>query len=92
VTENPGFRESPGTIAYYLDAVERLGILTGTEKIGNREWYPEGSKMLLETQRPDGSWKLGENLYYDTCFAILFLRRATAPLIDVPSVDRIKKR
>jgi hypothetical protein len=76
---------------YYLYAVERLGMLYGTERFGTRAWYPEGAKVLLDAQKPDGSWWMdtaeGAPLT-DTCFALLFLRRATRPLVDVPSVDR----
>ena len=78
---------------YYLYALERAGILYGTEHFGGRAWYAEGAKFLLETQKPDGSWR--ESDYagvapetWDTCFAILFLRRATKPLIDVATVEK----
>lgn len=70
---------------YFLYALERAGMLCGTELIGKREWYPEGVKVLLETQKPSGEWGSGIT---DTCFAILFLGRATRPLADVASVDR----
>jgi hypothetical protein len=100
VTRNPK-RESPQDprgiryFSYWLYAVERAGILYGTERLGPHEWYPEGAKMLLEAQAPDGSWsfKSGvENAVWDTCFAVLFLRRATRPLTDVASVDRVSPK
>ncbi len=87
--KNPGKDE---WLYYWLYAVERVGILCGTEKIGPHAWYAAGAKQLLDTQQPDGSWKGDEQATWDTCFAILFLRRATRPLEDVPSVDRFKKR
>ena len=70
---------------YWLYAVERVGILLGTEFLGRHEWYPEGAKFLLESQGADGSWK-GQSIggaVADTCFALLFLRRATKPLPKV---------
>ena len=69
-------------------------MLYGTELIGRHEWYVEGAKLLLDAQKADGSWRVanGENAAYDTCFAILFLRRATMPLGDVASTDRLHKR
>ncbi|HVE43159.1 MAG TPA: hypothetical protein VNM14_25005 [Planctomycetota bacterium] len=70
---------------YYLYALERAGMLYETEKIGDQEWYPEGVKVLLESQDAAGFWGGGVD---DTCFAILFLRRATRKLIDVASEDR----
>ena len=67
----------------------------GTDRFGAHDWYAEGAAWLLETQRPDGSWltanaKGGQGVW-DTCFAILFLRRATRPLIDVASEDRPRR-
>ena len=71
----------------------RAGIFYGTERFGAHEWYPEGATYLLGEQKPDGSWKAGKSDHeiWDTCFAILFLRRATRPLIDVASTDGRKK-
>ena len=57
------------------------------EFFGDQEWYPVGAKYLLDHQRGDGSWssqaapptgRMKE--YLDTCYALLFLRRATLPL------------
>jgi hypothetical protein len=95
VTENKG-RPTPGDWHhYYLYAMERMAILYGTEKLGRHEWYPEGAKVLLESQRENGSWD-GAHSYaplahdeWSTCFAILFLKRATRPL--VASVDAGRK-
>ena len=91
LTENPGSAE--GWQYYYLYALERAGIFYGTEAIGGHAWYPEGAKYLLGEQKPDGSWKApkSDHEIWDTCFAILFLRRATRPLIDVASTDARRK-
>ncbi len=75
---------------YYMYALERAGILYGTETFGSRPWYREGAYAILGVQKADGSW--GEDLAdpnglmwygrtWDTCFSILFLRRATRPLV-----------
>jgi hypothetical protein len=76
-------------LSYYLYALERAGILTGNEKIGTHPWYADGVRVLLETQKPDGSWMLDDwgTETWDVCFALLFLKRATRPL--VPSTDRV---
>jgi hypothetical protein len=85
VTENPG--KGTSWYYYYLYGMERAGVLYGTETFGSRVWYVEGARELLSLQKPDGSW--GDSPE-STCFAILFLRRATAPL--VASVDADKKK
>jgi hypothetical protein len=82
---------------YYLYALERLGVLYDTPVVGTHKWYPEGASFLLGEQKPNGSWNnsgtwLGgsgvSQPAWDTCFAVLFLKRATAPLQDVASEDR----
>lgn len=65
---------------YYLWSVERAATACGLEKFGTRDWYAEGVHELLAAQRPDGSWFSGVKRcqpVYDTCFAILFLTRAS---------------
>lgn len=71
--------------AYYLYGQERVGMLYGTDRIGSREWYDEGAEWFIEHQAANGSWS--RNIP-DTCFAILFLRRATAPLPGVATGGR----
>jgi len=85
---------------YYLYGLERAGVLSGTEYFGRHPWYTEGARAILDAQRPDGSWSVshydtlcpsrGAEPVWDTCFAILFLKRATRPFPDVASVDRIQ--
>jgi hypothetical protein len=66
---------------YYLWSIERVGVLFGLDKIGEQDWYEWGRKLLLDRQKDDGSWN--EATFYggnppvvDTCFALLFLKRA----------------
>ncbi|MBI3270558.1 MAG: hypothetical protein HYZ53_16240 [Planctomycetes bacterium] len=67
---------------YYLYALERSGMLFGVDGFGAHDWYQEGAEYLLKQQKPDGSWDGGgKNVVQDTCFAILFLRRATKPIV-----------
>src|SRR6185295_17715943 len=84
VTYNPGPYEhakmeenSKHQYLYYMYAMERAGMNYGTEMMGTHKWYPEGAKVLIETQSAAGSWGDGT---VDTCFAILFLKRATRSL------------
>jgi hypothetical protein len=96
VTENAGPMEweaLPENELYYaLYAMERAGMLYGTPIFGDHNWYSEGAQRLLAVQNAEGCWgeKPAEKSWstptWDTCFAILFLRRATAPLVS--SVDK----
>jgi hypothetical protein len=99
VTENKGpieFDTAPKEeLDYYLYALERAGMLLGIEKIGPHDWYAEGAGVLLAAQKADGSWHEAGvrrgNATWDTCFAILFLKKATRRL-DVASEDAGKFR
>jgi len=73
VVENPG---SADWVFYYLYGLERVGALLGLELIGSHPWYYEGAKRLVKVQRDNGSWEQ-RNEEADTCFALLFLERAT---------------
>lgn len=66
---------------YYFYGVERCGMLLNDENLAGHAWYNEGAQYLLSHQRGDGSWEGGNSdSIVDTCFAILFLKRATQPL------------
>jgi hypothetical protein len=100
VTENPrvnGFVNELGServnnhFYYYLYALERAAVLYDTDTIGKHDWYAEGAQQLIDSQEANGSWRRNGNPGWemaDSCFAILFLRRATRPFKDVASVDR----
>lgn len=75
VTENPKLGEK--WYYYYLYGLERAGMLFGTEVIGEHRWYREGAEQLLKDQKADGGWG---SAVTDTCFALLFLKRATRRL------------
>jgi hypothetical protein len=76
---------------YALYGVERVATLLDLDQIGNRDWYSEGARWLLKNQSDDGAFgcakPFGAGNFHgaqeesDTCFAILFLRRATRPTI-----------
>jgi hypothetical protein len=59
-------------LLYYLYGMERVGGLTRREQFGEHWWYVDGAKEVLRRQK-NGGWGKA----YDTCFALLFLRRAT---------------
>jgi hypothetical protein len=72
---------------YHLYGLERVGTLGLYEKVGSHYWYREGATVVLKDQRPDGSWDQKDEIaptnILDTCYALLFLRRGTAPVGDV---------
>lgn len=73
---------------YYLYSIERTGVLAGVQDFGGRDWYREGALQILRRLEPGGGWgRSGEGAdLADTCFALLFLRRATRRLYEVGGV------
>jgi hypothetical protein len=71
----PG-REGPEL--YFLFSLERVAVACGLERIGDREWYKLGTRLLVASQNADGSW--WQNGFVGnvpaTCFGLLFLVRA----------------
>jgi hypothetical protein len=73
---------------YHLYSLERAARVLGLQEFSTTPWYARGAQWLLEHQGPDGSWTdeigAGAQPAYlqvtDTCFALLFLTRATKPL------------
>lgn len=61
---------------YAMYALERAADLAATDWIGGRDWYGEGAAVLLDEQAADGSWRDPAGTHAETCFALLFLRRA----------------
>jgi hypothetical protein len=72
----PKLKEA-GRAYYFLWSVERVAVGLDLKTIGGKDWYDWGAEILLRNQQPDGSWA-GEfaGLGIDTCFALLFLKRA----------------
>jgi hypothetical protein len=85
VKRNPG---RGGWHYYYLYGLERAGTLAAQKFMGDHDWYREGAEYLVGRQHATGPWNLGgrreaRDTLADTCFALLFLRRATVP-VKVP--------
>ena len=70
---------------YYLYGLERVGALFDLARIGGHDWYADGAARLLVEQRDDGGWRSDGRVRWppapmpiaNTCFALLFLRKAT---------------
>jgi len=66
------------------------------KKFGEHDWYVEGARYILKEQEPEGWWGKGISTVKssrgtqkrinpcDTCFALLFLKRGTTPIVGVP--------
>jgi hypothetical protein len=65
---------------YLLWTVERVGVLYQVREMNGKDWYRWGVELLLDAQADDGSWFAegypGSTRPIDTCFALLFLKRA----------------
>jgi hypothetical protein len=96
VRENPG--AGPLWHYYYLYGLERAGVLARVVYMGERRWYAEGARFLVDSQRPDGAWRparairveqgaFWEGDVVDQSFALLFLARATARALGVATED-----
>jgi hypothetical protein len=64
--------------------------LVGNKMIGEHLWYSEMGQQLIDRQAEDGSWDSNSTheprQVLDTCFALLFLKKATEGQIPFPSV------
>jgi hypothetical protein len=71
VSRSPG----GGKHRYYLYGLERVGALLEIDRIGPYDWYEAGATNLTGSQGGNGAWS---NSPVETCYALLFLSRATA--------------
>jgi hypothetical protein len=60
---------------YFLWSVERVGVVFDLKTINGKDWYNWGADIIMQFQRPDGSWNDRFPGICDTCFALLFLKR-----------------
>ncbi|MBI4711868.1 MAG: terpene cyclase/mutase family protein [Planctomycetes bacterium] len=97
---NPGASNSimkgfgPGDLVwhyYFVYGIERVGAVLGLEEISGHNWYKEGAEYLVGAQSAkDGSWNTTNDdahssIIADTCFALLFLKKAT-PKLELKAV------
>ena len=73
----PRIGQGNGKAYYFLWSLERVAVALNLDTIGKKDWYGWGADVLLANQMQDGSWQ-GEYAACgaDTCFALLFLKRA----------------
>ena len=64
---------------YYLYGLERTCELRQISRLQDRDWYFEGALELMAQQQTNGAFGTGG--LQDTCFALLFLKKAALPAI-----------
>lgn len=62
---------------YWLWSLERACGAAGVKDLDGQDWYALGARHLLDKQKEDGGWRDPERPIQATCFALLFLQRAT---------------
>lgn len=75
---NPFTPHAEGYILYWLYSIERVGAFLGIDLIGGRHWYLEGAREIVKRRKDDGLIPGGGHVVADTCFGVLFLKRASA--------------
>jgi hypothetical protein len=82
-----GAKRSKSTF-YNIYGIERVGRLSGLRFLGNKDWYREGCKELVSTQKPDGRWSRNDGTdnidstnVISTSFALLFLSKGRTPVL-----------
>ena len=73
----PLYNQVKGDVYYFLWSLERVAVAYDLTTIGGHDWYQWGSTWLVGKQTPAGGWsgRYGPG-GVDTCFALLFLKRA----------------
>ena len=61
---------------YLLWCIERMAVVYDLHQIDGKDWFGWGSQVILKNQQSDGSWRERFPGVPDTCFALLFLKRA----------------
>jgi hypothetical protein len=76
---------------YFLYGVERIGALAGggRDTLGGLNWFEQGKRFILSSQKSDGSWTGDYGAEVNTAYAILFMTRATARKIKKIEIKRL---
>jgi hypothetical protein len=83
---------TPSFIYYYLYARERYESLREADEKGSvkvdlqsenaADWYEQGARFLIDTQKENGAWESACGAVPDTCFGALFLLRSTKKTLE----------
>ena len=76
----PPRREREGghvhSVYYDLYSLERAMMISKTDRVAGNVWYQDGALLFLVYEEATGDWIDTT----DTCFALLFLKRAFVPV------------
>ncbi|MBI3411479.1 MAG: hypothetical protein HY040_24385 [Planctomycetes bacterium] len=75
LTPKPTGSIGTGGLCYFLFSLERVAVIYELKTIADIDWYVAGAQKLIALQSKEGSWPSGHG-QADTCFALLFLKRA----------------
>ena len=78
-------KDLPMQSLYFLWSLERVSVLYNLRTLGDRDWYRWGAEILVANQAGSGAWDRdggypGQTPVLNTCFALLFLKRANLAL------------
>jgi hypothetical protein len=80
---------------YFLWSLERVAVLYGVTRIGDKDWYAWARDTLLVNQQEKGNWQgsgyPGSEATHDTCFALLTLLQANLAK-DLSKLLLVQKR
>jgi hypothetical protein len=90
--QTPPIPRIGGRTYYFLWSLERVAVALDLKTIGKKDWYAWGAEILLANQQDDGSWRGNyAECGADTCFALLFLKRANlAPDLTTQLTGRVQ--
>jgi hypothetical protein len=74
---------------YGLYGIERIGALADRQTLGGVDWYARGQSYILGNQGADGSWKDYHGDVPNTCWAILFVVKATEKSVQKIEIRRL---
>ena len=71
---------------YYFWTVQRVGQATGLRTFNGIDWFRDITTLVINEQKPDGTWSADKGPLLSTGFALLYLSKANSPL----SVSKIR--
>jgi hypothetical protein len=74
---------------YTLYGIERIAALGGPEIMKGIDWYRQGFRYIQARQQSDGSWNAKHDILPNTCWALLFLAKATAQTVQKIEIKRL---